>query len=95
MAGCGDCCTATVATNDRHWRRALWIALGINGTMFVGEMVAGLAANSQALQADALDFFGDTANYAISLGVSGMALGAPAPRFLKGQRSGFSASTFS
>lgn len=74
MAGCGDCCTATVATNDRHWRRALWIALGINGTMFVGEMVAGLAANSQALQADALDFFGDTANYAISLGVSGMAL---------------------
>lgn len=74
-----------VATNDRHWRRALWIALGINGTMFVGEMVAGLAANSQALQADALDFFGDTANYAISLGVSAWRLlGAPAPRFLKG-----------
>ena len=28
----------------------------------------------RALQADALDFFGDAANYAISLGVAGMAL---------------------
>ena len=33
-----------------------------------------LAAGSAALQADALDFFGDAANYAISLGVAGMAL---------------------
>jgi Co/Zn/Cd efflux system component len=74
MAGCGDCCAATNASNDRRWRRALWIALGINAGMFAGEMVAGLAANSQALQADALDFFGDAANYAISLGVAGMAL---------------------
>lgn len=74
MAGCGDCCAAAQASNDRRWRRALWIALGINGAMFAGEMVVGLAANSQALQADALDFFGDAANYAISLGVAGMAL---------------------
>jgi Co/Zn/Cd efflux system component len=65
MAGCGDCCAATNASNDRRWRRALWIALGINAGMFAGEMVAGLAANSQALHA---------ANYAISLGVAGMAL---------------------
>ena len=33
-------------------------------------MIAGLAAGSAALQADALDFFGDAANYAISLGVA-------------------------
>ena len=37
-------------------------------------MIAGLAAGSAALQADALDFFGDAANYAISLGVAGLAL---------------------
>ena len=41
---------------------------------FVAEIVAGAAAGSAALQADALDFFGDAANYAISLGVAGMAL---------------------
>ena len=56
------------------WRRALWIALVINAGFFVAEIVAGAAAGSAALQADALDFFGDAANYAISLGVAGMAL---------------------
>ena len=40
----------------------------------MAEIVAGAAAGSAALQADALDFFGDAANYAISLGVAGMAL---------------------
>src|SRR5436305_4621920 len=35
---------------------------------------AGLAAGSAALQADALDFLGDAANYGISLFVVGMAL---------------------
>ena len=61
-------------TNDPRWRRVLWIALAVNAAMFVGEMVAGVAGGSQALQADALDFLGDSANYAISLGVAGMAL---------------------
>ena len=42
--------------------------------MFTAELVAGIAAESRALQADALDFLGDAANYAISLGVAGMAL---------------------
>jgi Co/Zn/Cd efflux system component len=60
--------------NSIKWRRALWIALAINAGFFVAEMVAGAAAGSAALQADALDFFGDAANYAISLGVAGMAL---------------------
>jgi Co/Zn/Cd efflux system component len=40
--------------------------------MFLVEIVAGAAADSRALQADALDFFGDAANYAISLVVAGM-----------------------
>jgi len=42
--------------------------------MFIVEIAAGLAAGSASLQADALDFLGDTANYAISLFVVGMAL---------------------
>jgi hypothetical protein len=41
---------------------------------FVAEILAGVAAGSASLQADALDFFGDAANYAISPGVAGMAL---------------------
>lgn len=53
---------------------ALWIALAVNAGFFAAEIVAGAAAGSAALQADALDFLGDAANYAISLGVVGMAL---------------------
>jgi len=60
--------------NPPRWRAALWVALIINAVMFVVELYAGAAADSHALQADALDFFGDAANYAISLLVAGMAL---------------------
>jgi Co/Zn/Cd efflux system component len=56
------------------YRRVLWTVLAINGIMFLVEIGAGLAAGSASLQADALDFFGDAANYAISLMVVGMAL---------------------
>jgi Co/Zn/Cd efflux system component len=42
--------------------------------MSVIEVAAGLAAGSASLQADALDFFGDAANYGISLFVIGMAI---------------------
>lgn len=73
-----DCCKAACGTaatlNDPRWRRALWIALGVNAGMFAVEMGAGAAADSRALQADALDFLSDAANYAISLLVAGMAL---------------------
>ena len=78
MACCNDssCSDATRsnALNSPKWRRALWIALFINAAFFMAEIIAGVAAGSVALQADALDFFGDTANYAISLGVAGAAL---------------------
>lgn len=56
------------------YRRALWFVLAINAIMFGVEIGAGFAAGSAALQADALDFLGDAANYAISLFVVGMAL---------------------
>jgi Co/Zn/Cd efflux system component len=56
------------------YRRVLWVVLGINTAMFLMEIGAGLAAGSASLQADALDFLGDAANYAISLFVVGMAL---------------------
>jgi Co/Zn/Cd efflux system component len=56
------------------YRRVLWWVLAINAAMFSVEIGAGLAAGSAALQADALDFLGDAANYAISLLVVGMAL---------------------
>jgi Co/Zn/Cd efflux system component len=78
MADC--CCTPPPLNFDRHQgdaaahRRVLWAALAINAGMFLVEIGAGLAAGSASLQADALDFFGDTANYAISLMVVGMAL---------------------
>jgi len=56
------------------YRRVLWAVLTINAAMFLIEIGAGVAAGSAALQADALDFFGDAANYAISLFVIGMVL---------------------
>lgn len=56
------------------YRRVLWWVLAINAIMFAVEIGAGLAAGSTSLQADALDFLGDAANYAISLFVVGMAL---------------------
>lgn len=70
-----SCCgPAKKPAVDPRWRRALWIALVVNAVMFLAELGAGEIADSRSLQADALDFFGDAANYAISLGVAGMAL---------------------
>ena len=71
---CQSACGSEKALNDKRWRRVLWIALVLNAAMFVVEIIAGAAADSRSLQADALDFLGDAANYAISLGVVGMAL---------------------
>lgn len=76
MAGgcCGGSQDNTEKLNDTAWRRVLWVALVINAAMFGVEIVAGITAGSASLKADALDFLGDAANYAISLGVAGMAL---------------------
>jgi Co/Zn/Cd efflux system component len=72
--GCG--CTGNPRFDgvDPRYRRVLWLVIGINGAMFLMEMVAGQLAGSQALQADALDFLGDTLTYGISLAVIGQPL---------------------
>ena len=77
MTACCDhdhCHDAGPNSQDSAYRRVLWAVLAINAAMFVVEIGAGLAAGSASLQADALDFLGDAANYAISLLVVGMAL---------------------
>jgi Co/Zn/Cd efflux system component len=78
MTCCNDSACSAIpcagASGSPGWRRALWIALVVNAAFFVAEIIAGAAAGSASLQADALDFFGDAANYAISLGVARSAL---------------------
>ena len=59
---------------DPVYRRVLWLVIAVNGAMFLLEMIAGQLAGSQALQADALDFLGDTLTYGISLAVIGLSL---------------------
>src|SRR6478736_5332279 len=70
-----ECCASSDPhRNSPSYRRVLWLVLAINAAMFLVEFVAGLTAGSASLQADALDFLGDTGNYAVSLFVVGMAL---------------------
>lgn len=75
---CHDHCTIESQGRDSiinpAWRRALWIALVLNLTMFIVELAAGLQADSVSLLADAVDFAGDAANYGLSLAVLGMAV---------------------
>ena len=69
MAGMGhDCCPAPTPPTDVSYRRVLWIALFANLAMFAVELVASVWSGSSALAADAADFLGDSANYALSLG---------------------------
>ena len=70
------CCPPPPAQQLHHkrYRRVLWTVLAINAAMFFIEAIAGLTAGSTSLQADALDFLADAANYGISLFVVGMAL---------------------
>ena len=51
------------------YRRVLWIALAVNALMFAIEIAAGVRAGSVSLLADAIDFFGDAANYGLTLAV--------------------------
>lgn len=72
--GCCNGCDTPPPAKDKDWRLVLWTAFAINMVMFAVEIAAGVAAHSASLKADALDFLGDSANYAVSLGVTGMAL---------------------
>ena len=68
------CAVSHAATLDPRYRRVLWAALLINAAMFCIELAGGLRAGSVSLLADAVDFFGDAANYGLSLLVLGMGL---------------------
>lgn len=73
----GHCCHTNAPVFDGmsdDYRRRLVAVIVINALMFVVEMTAGQLAGSQALQADALDFFADSVTYGASLLVIGMAL---------------------
>ena len=67
-------CASHIEADTVAYRRVLWIVLAINGAMFAGETVAGWWGRSVALQADALDFLGDAATYALTLAVLGLGL---------------------
>lgn len=64
-----ECCETTNGEHgwDCRYRQILWVILLINVGMFVVEIASGIYSVSQALLADALDFFGDAANYGVSL----------------------------
>ena len=57
-----------------EYKRRLWLVIAINAIMFVVEICAGRLAQSQALQADALDFLGDALTYGLSLAVIGSSI---------------------
>ena len=64
---CEHCDAPRAGAADSRFRRILWFALAVNALMFVVEIAASWLSGSMALQADALDFLGDSFNYAISL----------------------------
>lgn len=72
-ASCGHSHGPFDGMSDTYKRR-LWAVIFINAAMFAVEMTAGQMARSQALQADALDFFADAVTYGISLAVIGASL---------------------
>jgi hypothetical protein len=63
MSDCG--CEAK--TDSPAQRKVLSIALGLNATMFVVGLVAGLIGQSSGLIADSLDMFADAVAYGIAL----------------------------
>lgn len=73
-ACCSGGCSSQKGSVDPRFRRALWIALVVNAAMFGVEVFGGLRAGSVSLLADAVDFAGDAANYALSLAVLAMGM---------------------
>lgn len=71
-----SCCSHSSCSSpvvDPRYRKALWVALFLNVIMFVVELGASWTSGSVSLMADSIDFFGDAANYGISLAVLAMA----------------------
>ncbi len=74
MSGC-DC---EVEIKDKEQRWVLILLLGINGVMFIVEVIAGIVADSTALIADSLDMLADATVYAIGFYAVGRSLVAKA-----------------
>ncbi|MGV6817247.1 MAG: cation transporter [Thiotrichales bacterium] len=74
MSGCN--CETNVPFDglSNAYKKVLWIVIGINFAMFLVEMVASQVSGSMALSADALDFFGDSLTYMVTLLVIGHGL---------------------
>jgi len=70
------CCNHNASFDgvSADYKRRLWIVIVLNAVMFIVEMSAGRVAQSQALQADALDFLGDALTYGLSLAVIGASI---------------------
>lgn len=74
-----SCCSSSSCSSpvvDPRYRKALWVALFLNAVMFIVELGASWTSGSLSLMADSIDFFGDAANYGISLAVLAMAASA-------------------
>lgn len=69
-----SCSAPEPKTPAPGFRRALWIALWVNLAMFLIEGIASFQSGSVSLMADAIDFFGDSANYVLSLSVLSMGM---------------------
>ena len=72
---CQSCCSSNQPIHQSpKYKKALWIVLILNLSMFFVEIVMGIKSGSTSLLSDSLDFLGDSANYMISLIVLPMAL---------------------
>ena len=71
---CQNCRASQAGHHSAKYRKALWIVLVLNLTMFFVEVVMAVKSGSTSLLSDSLDFLGDSANYMISLIVLPMAL---------------------
>lgn len=60
-------CCAPLEIEDSKFQKVVRIALILNFSMFILEVVTSIIAHSSSLKADSLDFLGDSANYLISL----------------------------
>lgn len=75
MVSCGGCCGSEARFEglSPDYKRRLWAVIAINAGMFIFETAGGYLARSSALQADALDFLGDSLTYGITLAAIGTA----------------------
>ena len=71
---CGNGFDLKIKEVNKNFKRALWIALILNFSMFVLENIEGFRSHSLSLRADAIDFLGDSANYFLTLMVLTSAL---------------------